>query len=147
MAHERLVGGTDRNIQENVMFVKSLIAVAAVASVVSFASTAAKADTTVSLGFGFGGFDPGYGFAGDYPGDYPVYRPRHRHHYEDYAPVLDYGISCDEGRNAVREAGFRNVRAYDCSAPTYGYQAMRHGDFFRVKVNYSGDIISVRPIY
>jgi hypothetical protein len=138
------VGGTDRNIQENVMFVKSLIAVAAVASVVSFASTAAKADTTVSLGFGFGGFDTGYGFSDDYP----AYRPRHRHHYyEDYTPVVDYGVSCDEGRNAVREAGFRNVRAYDCSAPTYGYKAMRHGETFRVKVSYSGDIISVRSIY
>ncbi len=130
------------------MFVKSLIAVAAVASVVSFASTAAKADTTVSLGFGFGGFDSGYGFAGDYPVEYPAYRPRHRHHYyEDEAPDLDYGVSCAEGRNAVREAGFRNVRAYDCSAPTYGYKAMRHGDFFRVKVSYAGNIISVRPIY
>ena len=131
------------------MFVKSLIAVAAVASVVSFASTAAKADTSVSIGFGFGGFDSGYG----YPGDYPVYEPRYRyHHFRDYAPVYeapmaDYGVSCAEGRNAVREAGFRNVRAYDCSAPTYGYKAMRGGEFFRVKVNYSGDIISVRPIY
>lgn len=128
------------------MFVKSLIAVAAVASVVSFAATAAKADTSVSIGFGIGGFDPGYG--GGYYGDYPDYYPRHRrHHYDDYAPVRDYGVSCDEGRNAVREAGFRRVRAYDCSAPTYGYEAMRRGEYFRVKVSYSGDIISVRPIY
>lgn len=131
------------------MFVKSLIAVAAVASAVSLASTAAKADTTVSLGFGFGGFDSGYyGYAGDYPYGYPAYRPRHSYHYyEDYAPYEYYGISCNEGRNAVREAGFRNVRAYDCSAPTYGYKAMRHGNYFRVKVSYAGNIISVRRIY
>ena len=130
------------------MFVKSLIAVAAVASVVSFASTAAKADTSVSIGFGFGGFDSGYGYAGGYPGDYPSHRPRHRHHhFEDYTPVVDYGMSCGEASNVVRDAGFRHVRAFDCSAPTYGFEAMRHGDMFRVKVSYSGDIISARPIY
>ena len=134
------------------MLVKSLIAVAAVASAISFVSTAAKADTSVSVGFGFGGFDSGYGYGYGYPGDYPVFEPRYRHHYyHNYGPVynapIDYGVSCDEGRNAVREAGFRNVRAYDCSAPTYGYKAMRHGDYFRVKVSYSGNIISVRPIY
>lgn len=143
------------------MFVKSLIAVAAVASAVSFASSAAKADTSVSIGLGFGGFDSGYGYSGygynDYGyNDYPVYQPRYRHHgYNDYnnyssvydAPQYDSGVSCDEGRNAVREAGFRNVRAYDCSAPTYGYKATRRGETFRVKVSYSGDIISVRRTY
>jgi hypothetical protein len=127
------------------MFTKSLIAVAAVASVLSFASTAAQAEPTVTFGIGFGtsGYFPGDGYFDEYP-RYPRHR---RHHYRDAEPVLDYGVSCGEGLNVVREAGFRRVRAYDCSAPTYGYKAMRDGDFYRVKVNYSGDIISVRPIY
>jgi hypothetical protein len=147
------VGGTDHNIQENVMFVKSLIAVAAVASVVSFASTSAKADTNIDfgIGFGVGGFYPGDGYPSDYPDVYVDDMPHRFHHrrhrFHDYAPVRDYGVSCNTGRNIVRRAGFNSVRAYDCSAPTYGYKAWRDGDLFQVKVNYQGDIISARPIY
>lgn len=134
------------------MFLKSLIAVATVASAVSFASVPAKAETTVDvgIGIGLGGFYPGdgYGYGDDgYADDYPVY-PRHRRrHFDDYAPVLSYGVSCNRGRNIVRSEGFRNVRAYDCSAPTYAYKAWRDGELYRVKVSYRGRIISVRPIY
>jgi hypothetical protein len=133
------------------MFVKSLIAVAAVASAVSFASAPAKAETTVDIGIGIGlgGFYPGdgYGYVDDgYPGDYPRY-PRPRRHFDDYAPVMSYGVSCNRGRSIVRSEGFRNVRAYDCSAPTYGYKAWRDGELYQVKVSYRGRIISVRPIY
>jgi hypothetical protein len=134
------------------MFVKSLIAVAAIASVVSFASVPAKAETTVDIGIGLGlgGYYPGdgYGYVDDgYPGDYPAY-PRHRRrHFDDYAPVMSYGVSCNRGRSIVRNEGFRNVRAYDCSAPTYGYKAWRDGELYQVKVSYRGRIISVRPIY
>jgi hypothetical protein len=133
------------------MFVKSLVAVAAVASVVSFASTAAKADTNIDFGIdlGTGGFFPGGGYADSYSGDYPGYYPHHRrhHHLREYAPVMDYGVSCGMGRGIVRNAGFRNVSAYDCSAPTYGYQAWKHGELFQVNVSYRGDIVAVRPIY
>ncbi len=128
------------------MFKKSLIAAAALATVFAFASAPAKAETNVdfNIGFGFGGFGPdygpGYGFG--YDDDFPDYgyhpRPRPRPHFR---------VSCGEGRNVVREAGFRRVTAYDCSAPTYGYKAWRHGDLFKVKVSSNGRIISVRPIW
>ncbi len=129
------------------MLTKSLIAAAAIASMVSFTSAPAQAETNVDLnfGFGFGGFGPGYGDGYGYGGydDYPGHgyyggpRPRPMH----------YGVSCGAGRQIVREAGFRRVTAYDCSAPTYGYKAWRHGDLFKVKVSYNGRIISVRPIW
>jgi hypothetical protein len=129
------------------MFVKSLIAVSAVAAAVSFSSVAAKADTTVSIGLGLGGFDPGY--------DYPDFGPgfgfeghgHHGWHHPRPRPVMDYGLSCGQASNVVREAGFRHVRAINCSGPTYSYKAMRHGDAFKVKVTFRGDIVSVRPIY
>jgi hypothetical protein len=139
------MGGIGSNIQENIMLKKSLIAAAAVASVVGFASGAAKADPHVTIGFGFGtdGYFPG--FMAD---PYPYMGHRHRpHHFRDYEADIDYGVSCNQARNIVRSAGFHNVYAYDCSAPTYGYKAVKHGDLFKIKVSYSGDIISVRPIY
>ena len=123
------------------MFTKSLIAAAAIASVVSFASAPAQAETNVdfNIGLGFGGFGPDYGYEGDYPyhGFHGYPRPRPSH----------YGVSCGGGREVVRSAGFRRVTAFDCSAPTYGYKAWRDGDLYRVKVSYTGRIISVRPIW
>ncbi len=128
------------------MFAKSLIAAVALASVVSFASAPAKAgsnvDFNIGLGFGDGFYPdgPGYGYEDDYPhfihhGHHPRPRPMY------------YGVSCGDGRDIVREAGFRRVTAFDCSAPTYGYKAWRDGDLYKVNVSYNGRIISVRPIW
>ena len=130
------------------MLTKTLLAAAAVASVVSFASAPAKADVNVDFGIGLGGFYPSYDSGYDY-GYQDDYYPRHRRHrdWNDYQPVINYGISCGAGRNVVRNAGFRNVSAYDCSAPTYGYNAFRHGDLFKVKVNTRGRIIAAYPVY
>ncbi len=124
------------------MLTKTLLAAAAVASVVSLASTSAKADVDINFGVGLGGFYPGYGYNNDY-------YPRHRryHDWNDYHPVINYGISCGAGRNVVRNAGFRNVSAYDCSAPTYGYNAWRHGDLYKVTVNSRGRITAAYPVY
>jgi hypothetical protein len=124
------------------MLTKTVFAAAAIATVVTFAATSAKADVNVDFGIGLG--YPDYGYQEDY-----VPR-RHRHHRDwndNYPPVINYGISCGTGRNVVRNAGFRNVSAYDCSAPTYGYNAWRHGDLFKVKVNYRGQIVSAYPVY
>jgi hypothetical protein len=132
------------------MFKKSIVAVAAIAAAVSFSSVSAKADTSVSIGFGFGGFDSGY----DYPGvrpdpffDEDFGHGRRRHGWHRPRPVMDYGLSCGQASNVVREAGFRHVRAINCAGPTYSYKAMRHGDVFKVRVTFRGDIVSVRPIY
>jgi hypothetical protein len=133
------------------MFKKSIIAVAAIAAAISFSSVSAKADTSVSIGFGLGGFDSGYGFSGSGPDsffDEEFGHGRRRHHgFYRPRPVVNYGMSCGEASNVVRAAGFRHVRALDCSAPTYSYKAMRYGDVFKVKVDYRGAIVSVRPVY
>jgi hypothetical protein len=136
------------------MFKKSIIAVAAIAAAVSFSSVSAKADTSVSIGFGFGvgGFDPGYDYPGADLGPDPFFdedfgHGRRRHGWHRPRPVMDYGMSCGRASNVVRAAGFRHVRAIDCSAPTYTYKAMRHGDVFKVRVNFRGEIVAVRPIY
>lgn len=120
----------------------TLLAIA-LAATAATATTAAKADVDVFFGLGGGpgwsghghGYGPGYY---DDPGfDRPYYRPYDR-----------FRISCWEGRDSVREAGFRNVRAIDCNGSRYSYEARRRGDSFIVSVNSrSGRIVSVREIY
>jgi hypothetical protein len=132
------------------MFKKTLIAAAAVAAVISVAAPSAKADTTIDFGIGIGtgGYAPDYGYPGYGFGDLGFGFHHRRHHgFYDFPPPRPRGISCGMGRDVVRNAGFRHVSAYDCSAPTYGYQAWRNGDLYKVVVNYRGAIVSVRPIW
>lgn len=56
----------------------------------------------------------------------------------------DYRISCREGRQIVRENGFRHVRAFDCDGRVYGFRAdNRHGGA-KIRMTNRGDIISVQ---
>ena len=144
------------------MFTKSLVAAAFVAGAVALGSAgAAHADPHVHFGFGFDGWDggyphepppPGYGDGG-YPDEPPppgYWGHRHRHHFHGWGgpePVMSYGVSCADGRNIVAGSGFHGVAAFDCSAPVYGYTGWKHGDQFRVSVNFRGNIVDVTPIY
>jgi hypothetical protein len=137
------------------MLKKSLIAAAALATVVTLASTSAKAEADVFFGIGFGTPGLHHPHGGYFPPPPPVYsediyaddygyRPRHRPH----RFVSTYsGVSCSGGANILRRAGFRGVEADDCSAPTYSYQAWRHGEQFDIQVSSRGRIISVDPAY
>jgi hypothetical protein len=142
------------------MLKKSLIAAAALATVVTLASTSAKAEADIFFGIGFGG-TPGihHPHGGYFPPPAPVYepvydadpfaddygyRPRHRPHH--FASTYSR-VSCSGGANILRRAGFRGVEADDCSAPTYSYQAWRHGEQFDIQVSSRGRIISVDPAY
>ena len=121
------------------MISKSLIAVAAVAASLTAAAPAqqAQAKVNVDINLGLGG--------GYYPGYYPDYG------YGGYYPVIDPyyggGISCNKGKKIVKWAGFNNVSPIDCSAPVYQYKAWKFGNPYRVKVNLSGDIIKVKPLF
>jgi hypothetical protein len=76
-----------------------------------------------------------------YYDDEPVYEHR-RPRYESYR------ISCDDGRQAVRDSGFRKVRPIDCSGRSYTYKARRHGNPFVVKVSSrNGRVISVQEAW
>jgi hypothetical protein len=130
------------------MITKTLIA-AAVAALAFGASAPANAKVHVDLFVGGynNGYNPGY-----YEPSYPVYEPApRRHHYENYDPepvYQSYGISCDEGREQVRDSGFRKVRAVNCDGKRYTYTARRNGNSYVVKVSRrSGDIISVQEAY
>jgi hypothetical protein len=138
------------------MFAKSMIAAAAIAaSAVALSPVEANAKTNWDIHIGLGA--PAYPIY-----DYPVYVDRPVH---VYRPHVEYGyvepryryaepryhyvdrdLSCRSGKHIVRDAGFRDVDAYDCSAPTYGYTAWRRGGYYKVRVNYGGDIVSVRRI-
>lgn len=129
------------------MITKTLIAAAAVSAIAFGASAPANAKVNVDLYLG--GFGPGY-----YEPAYPVYEePRYEPRYEEeYRPRrrhhTSYGISCEDGREAVRDSGFRKVRAISCSGKRYTYRARQHGDTFIVKVSRrSGNIISVQETY
>jgi hypothetical protein len=136
------------------MLKKSLIVAAAVATVVTLASGSAKADSDIFFGIGFG--SPGFhhphgGYFPPPPPPEPVfwgddygYRPHHRPRFET---TYYSRVSCSGGANILRRAGFRGVEADDCSAPTYSYQAWRHGEQFDIQVSSRGRIISVDPAY
>ena len=136
------------------MLKKTIFAAVAVASVVTLAAGSAKADSDIFFGIGFGG---GPGFHHPHGGYFPPpppepaywgddygYSPHHRPRFEDsyYSRV-----SCSGGANILRRAGFRDVEADDCSAPTYSYQAWRHGEQFDIEVSSRGRIVSVDPAY
>lgn len=118
------------------MFAKSLIAAAAVAvSVAGFSATQANAGVDVDVTIG-GGFYPGH--YGGYP-VYPVYEEPVYH---------SWGVSCFEGKQIVRSAGFRKVQPKDCSGRRFSYFARKHGDSFIVRVSRkTGNIISVSEVY
>jgi hypothetical protein len=124
------------------MITKTLIAAAAVAVLATGISAPANAKVKVDLYVG--GFDPGY-YEPSYPAYEPAPRPR-RHHYEDYEPVYEsYGISCEEGRDGVRDSGFYKVRVISCDGRRYTYKGRRNGNPYVIRVSRrSGEIISVQ---
>ena len=121
----------------------------------AFTLSAQIAEAKVKVFIGIGGYPGGYcndhydpyrcGDRGDY-GNYPDYG-----YGGGYYPVVDPyyggGISCNKGRKIVKWAGFYNVSPIDCSYPVYQYQAWKYGNPYKVKVNMSGDIIKVKPLY
>jgi hypothetical protein len=124
------------------MITKTLIAAAAVSAIAFGVSAPANAKVNIDLYLG----GPGY-----YEPAYPVYEePRYYEpRYEHRRPRYVYsGISCENGRDLVRDSGFRKVRAVDCSGRRYTYRARQNGDTFIVKVSRrSGNIISVQEAY
>lgn len=126
------------------MFMKSLIAVAALATVAGAAAAPANAKVNVYLGVG--GFGPGY-----YEPAYPVYQPHHYRPYYDEVyvqPHHNYGVSCQDGAEAVRDSGFYKVRAVDCGGKRLKYRARRDGDSYIVSVSRrSGDVVSVQQAW
>jgi hypothetical protein len=129
------------------MITKTLIAAAAVA--VLAAGISAPANAKVHVDLFVGGLNPGY-----YDPGYPVYEPAprpRRHHNYDYEPepvYQSYGVSCEEGRDNVRDSGFYKVRAVNCDGRRYTYKARRDGNPYIVRVSRrSGEIVSVQDAY
>lgn len=96
------------------------------------ASQAVKADTRIGVTL-----DDGWAPTQYYP-DYP----------DDDDDYDDEGyISCGEGRQAVREDGFRRVRTIRCGEEIYRYEAVKRYRLWNIKVSArSGRIISARVI-
>ncbi len=119
------------------MFTKfAVAAVALVAAVAMTAPAEAKTHVSIGLGLGFGGGYGGYGYGGPYDDDY--YYPAYGGSYG--------GISCGRARSIVRSNGFYNVVATDCEGDIMRFQGKRYGDWYRIKVNRWGNIVSVRPL-
>ena len=79
---------------------------------------------------------------GDYQNPYPGYDDS-----DDYYDDEDDQISCSEGRQVVRQAGFRRVQPLRCSGDIYRYRAIRRGKIWTVRLDsWSGRIISARII-
>jgi hypothetical protein len=125
------------------MIMKSIIAAFAVAGLAAGASAPANAKVKVDLYVG--GYHPDY-----YEPSYPVYDPPPPPPRPRYEPDYGYddGISCDDGIDQVREAGFYKVRALSCEGRRYTYKGRRDGYKYIIKVSRrSGDIVSVQAAY
>ncbi len=130
------------------MFMKSIFAATAVAATLAGAAPAAQAkhhhhvDLGINIGVptcGSGYYDP----ACDYPPPPPPPRPHHVY-MPDYGYDSGYGgdygygdggydsgydrLSCGEGRQIVRQSGWRGVRPFDCDGQNYKYTGFRRGD-------------------
>lgn len=116
------------------MVFKSLIAAAAVAGTALTAASSADAKTKVDLYLDFGGgyHDAGYGYDDGY----------------GYGHGGGWRISCFEGKQKVKWAGFKKVQPLDCDGKRYSYKARKHGDWFVVTVkSKNGKIVGVEPLY
>lgn len=114
------------------MIAKTLIASAAIATTMAIAAPVqqAEAKTSINIGIGIGGgYNPGYGYGYGYG-----YYPAKKH------------ISCWKGAKIVDWSGFHNVKAFDCSLPSYRYTAWKKGKKYVVRVNGKGHITNVHKI-
>lgn len=116
------------------MITKSLIAAAAVA--VSLTALApvqqaqAKTNFNIDVGIGLGGgVYPGYGYGYGY---YPIYEP-----------YYGGGKSCWQVKQKLKNMNFKQVHPFDCSAPTYRFNAKKNGNHVTVKTNVWGNILAI----
>jgi hypothetical protein len=118
------------------MFSKSFFAAAALGlgALLAMPAPQAEAKTNVDIGIGIGTPYPGY-----------YYYDGYRHRYNGYRYMR--GATCGQASRVVWRAGFKNVRAVDCSRPIYGFRASKNGRPVMVNVNQRGNIVSVRRIY
>ncbi len=86
----------------------------------------AEAKTSVNIYLGIPHY--GYQVGPDY-----VYRKGHGW-YRPGRPNK-YRMSCSRARDLVRDRGYRNVQARNCSGQTYTFRATRNGRGFLVYVN------------
>jgi hypothetical protein len=135
------------------MFRKLLMAASVVGAIAAF-SQAAQAEVNSYLGGHTKGFcdDPYYcGGPGYYvpPPPPPFYhQPRNVYLYDDQQDdSYDEGLSCGEARRLIRQRGYRDIVARDCTGGTYSFFATRRGQPYKINVNaYRGRIVSIRPI-
>ncbi len=111
----------------------------------------AEAKTRIHIGIGTG--YPGYHYGDCGPGlidwcDYGYYRPGWRYrlvprrHYEEN---FGQNRSCRAAARAIRQAGYRNIRATDCTGNIFAFRAVKKGKSYRLRVNaVSGRIKVVR---
>lgn len=131
------------------MTIKSLIAAATLALGLAAAlpATDARADIDIDIGFGAmgGGYNNGYRPGWDYS-DYRPYQPRpYLYDYEDAWPEDEY-VTCRQGRQIVRNYGFRSIKTENCRPPHYEYIGRRNGREFRIRMNTRGEINRITRI-
>ena len=116
---------------------KTLLGLLAAAAILGGTATLAEAKTSVHIFLGVPYYDNQLG------PDYRYHRGRgwYRPGYVD--PGFGFGkLSCNEARRAVRNHGFRDVVARNCSGRTYVFSATRNNKRMQVYVNARTGVVS-----
>ncbi len=130
------------------MFMKSIFTAAALFLAAGTMPDTAEAKTRVHIGIGVG--DPwlyrdcDFGSVFDRCDDGRFghfYGPRFYHRRPQFYSYRYFGrrhidrMSCTQARVNLRDHGYRNIDARDCTGRFYSFNAMRKGRLYRVSVN------------
>jgi hypothetical protein len=105
---------------------KAIIGLLSAVSLYGSLATAAEARVNFDIYFGIPYYNDQIG---------PDYRYRNGYGWYRDQPRYNARLSCREARRAVRNQGYRNVSARECSGRTYTFSATRNGRRIIVYVN------------
>ena len=116
---------------------KTILGLLAAIALLGGAASLADAKTHVRVYLGVPYYDyqrgPDYRFNNDYGWYQPG--PGHRYSHRFYQPDYRANVSCRQAIGLLRQNGFRDVVAEDCSGRSYAFSATRHNQRVVVYVN------------
>jgi hypothetical protein len=132
------------------MFIRTLLAAAAMSAGIAGSAVTADAKTNITIGVGIPA--PVY-VEPEYIYEEPPPPPRRRVYVEEVyddgyeEPHRSYRVSCGQAARMLRNNGYRRVEAQDCGGRRYSFVGWRRGEPYLVTVSArSGRIVGRSPL-